>query len=206
MGREVLAVREHLSTCAACRQEEVLVRGMETAARELPKVALSNDFNARLLNRIAEERFAETRTKAYLPQRAPRISWGTLVPVLSSALVLALVAVSFLSAPQNGPGNNDANAELSDDYATVQPTNNPNMSPILKRNWSLRSELAQTERMSRLSGMVTGGSNFSAVSSYMPQGWSGQSQHYSDLFKMRPVIRVYQPANSTQVTEARAIY
>lgn len=207
MGREVLAVREHLSTCAACRQEEVLVRGMETAARELPKVALSTDFNARLLNRIAEERFAETRTKAYLPQPAPRISWGTLVPVLSSALVLALVAVSFLSSPQNGPGNNDANnAGLSDDYATVQPTNNPNMSSRLKANWSLRSELAQTERMSRLSGMVTGGSNFSAVSSNMPQGWSGQSQHYSDLFKMRPVIRVYQPANSTQVTEARAIY
>ncbi len=205
-GREVLAVREHLSTCAVCRQEELMVRGMEAATHELPKVALSGDFNTRLLNRIAEERFAETRTKAYLPQRAPRFAWRTLAPVLSSALVVAVVAIAVLTSPQQGSQGGDEQAQLTNEYQTVQPTNNPNMNPRLKPNWTLRGELAQTERLSRLSGMLTNASNFSAVSSQSPHGWAGQNQYFLEMLKMRPVIRVYQPANSTQVSEARAIY
>ncbi|MBK7140981.1 MAG: zf-HC2 domain-containing protein [bacterium] len=205
-GREVLAVREHLSTCAACRQEEVMVRGMDTATREMPKVALSGDFNTRLLNRIAEERFAETRTKAYLPQRAPRFAWRTLAPVLSSALVLTVVAIAVLTSPQQVPLIGSEPVAQSDDYQTVQPTNNPNMSPRLKANWSLRSELAQTERMNRLSGMLTSSSSFSNVAAQSSHGWAGHNQYFQEMLKMRPVIRVYQPANSTQVSEARAIY
>lgn len=201
-GREVLAVREHLSICPACRKEEVLVRNMEAAAHELPKTALSGDFNTRLLNRIAQERFAETRTKAYLPQRAPRFAWRTLAPALTSALVIAVVAIGFMTSPQQ---SNDTATGLaqSDDYRTVQPINNPNM---LHKNWSLRGQLAQTERLGRISGMLTASSNFTNVASQSPHGWAGQNPYFQELLRMRPVIRVYQPANSTQVSEVRNIY
>jgi hypothetical protein len=206
-GREVLAVREHISTCASCRTEEAALRAMLASTRDLPKASLSADFNTKLLSRIAQERFAETRTKAFLPRRAPSLSWRTVAPVLSGALVLAVVAVAVLNAPQdriidfNGPS-----AQLDDSYRTVQPVNNPNMATCLKKDWSLGEQLAQTERLSRISGMLTGSTGFSNVYDRNPHGWVGQNAHALDIFRMRPVIRIYQPANSTQVTEARAIY
>ena len=206
-GREVLAVREHISTCTSCRTEEAALRTMLASTRELPKASLSADFNTKLLSRIAQERFAETRTKAYLPRRAPSFSWQTLAPVLSGSLVLAVVAVAVFKAPQDRIINmSDPSAQLDDSYRTIQPTNNPNMTSRLKKDWSLKGQLAQTERLSRISGMLTRSTGFSNVNDRSPHGWVGQNAHALDIFRMRPVIRIYQPANSTQVTEARAIY
>jgi len=207
IGREVLAVREHISACASCRTEEASLRAMLASARELPKASLSADFNAKLLSRIAQERFAETRTNAYLPRRAPRLTWRTVAPVLSSALVLAIVAVVVFRAPDEAIIDlSDSSAQLDDSYRTVQPVNNPNLSNYLKKDWSLSGQIAQAERLSRISGMLTGSAGFSNVYDRNPHGWSGQNGHVIELFMARPVIRIYQPANSTQVTEARAIY
>ncbi len=206
-GREVLAVREHISACASCRTEEAALRAMFASTREIPSAKLSADFNTKVLSRIAQERFVETRTKAYLPRRAPSFAWRNLAPVLSGALVLTLVAVTVFKAPQEGViETSEPVVELDNSYLHVQPVSNPNMAAHLKPNWSLTGQLAQTERMNRISGMLMTNSGFSNVYDRGSSNWGGQYQTPQDLFRSRPVITIYQPANSTQVTETRAIY
>ena len=103
-GRKRLAVREHLSTCCDCRREEAFYGSMKTAAGELPGLSVSADFNPQLLNRIARERFAETRTRAFLPRRAPIVSWSRAVPILAIVPVLALAAAYwFVGGGTTGP-------------------------------------------------------------------------------------------------------
>lgn len=208
-GREVLAVREHLATCASCRHEEVALRALSTSARELPTATLPAEFNTRLLNRIAQERFAETRSKAYFPKPAPSLVWRRAVPVLASALVIAVVAVGmFAPKEQTAVSFSTGTAQLDNSYLTVQPNQNPNMSERLSQGWSLKAHLAQHERMNRLSGMLTNQSGFTTVYSRANFDWSSsyEEQRGDDMLRLRPVYRVYQPANSTMVTEERAIY
>lgn len=81
-SRQQAVVKDHLVSCPSCRKEASYYSSLRLAARELPKRTPSEDFNTRLLNRIAQERFQETRTRAYLPRRAPRLTWRTLAPVL----------------------------------------------------------------------------------------------------------------------------
>ena len=96
-GRKKLAVDEHLSTCALCRKEESLYNAMFAAKSEIGSLEVSNDFNNNLLNRIANERFAETRTKAYHPQRPPLMVWSKVVPAVVSAFVVVFALVTLFS-------------------------------------------------------------------------------------------------------------
>ena len=88
-GRKRLTIREHLATCSGCRSEEEIYVSMSEAGGRLEEFAVSDDFNLKLLNRIGRERFAETRTEAHLPKRAPLISWRQVVPVLSAVALVA---------------------------------------------------------------------------------------------------------------------
>jgi len=90
------AVSEHLLTCAACRREEAVYRQMVEAVAEVPQMGITEDFNSRLLNRIAQERFAETRTKAYMPKPAPLFLWRRVAPVLATFCLAVFVVFSGL--------------------------------------------------------------------------------------------------------------
>ena len=70
-GRKHEKVRKALADDEALRREEAVFESIRKASRELPEKTVSDDFNARLLDRIARERFAETRSSAYLPKAAP---------------------------------------------------------------------------------------------------------------------------------------
>ncbi len=69
---------------------------------QFTQLKVSGEFNNRLMERIAQERYAETRakahTRAFLPQKAPLFAYRRLVPALVS--VTAVAALAFISAQQ----------------------------------------------------------------------------------------------------------
>jgi hypothetical protein len=143
-------VREHLATCRECRSEEAVYRSVRLTTRQLPSHHLSADFNAKILNRIANERFAETRTKAFMPKAAPSFVWRRLVPVLSSVAVIALVAIGVAQYTPNQQETAGSAVAVdlgrNDDYLTAQP---------LPRDWRLDSHLAQSDRITSLTTSMT---------------------------------------------------
>ncbi len=116
---------------------------------------VSADFNNKLMERIAQERFAETRSnarsKAFLPQKAPSFVFRRLVPALASVTAVAALAVVSLQQGvfDNADSNNQFAANdptpmafiadnqalnapaigkpigLSEEYMTAQPIDNP---------------------------------------------------------------------------------
>ena len=205
IGQQQVAVREHLSTCAACRKEAAVYASIRQASGELPGIALSDDFNTGLLNRIAQERFSETRTKAYFPRRAPLVSWRLMAPVLVSAALVVFVVISMLGPAQTERGVTltDASAQLDDLYLTVQPMNNPNMADNLQKNWSLGRQLAKAERLIRISGSLTDRGGFGDLR--LASG-TGQAPYGVDYFRAQPVFRVYEASGSTSAGEGNAAY
>jgi hypothetical protein len=186
---------------------------MEAAAR-VPAKGVSGDFTAKLFNRIAEERFAETRSKAYLPKRAPLFRWATAVPAL--ATTLALVLVGILAIPH---GNNRAplqyatnSAGLDDSYKTVQPVDNPNLSSSLEKDWSLSTQIARADRINRISRSVAPQVEFYGFDPSMMNGTNVSSQsgqvvpYMPDFFRVRPVVRVYQAPHGTTAKEVGQTY
>ncbi|MEW5795395.1 MAG: zf-HC2 domain-containing protein [Candidatus Zixiibacteriota bacterium] len=156
--RRQAAVREHLASCPACRKEASYYMAVRHAAGELPQKSLSEDFNTRLLNRIAQERFKEARTAAYLPHRVPRLSLRVYVPA-AVAVALALFAVSLIDRQDSFVPSSAENRQLpeplDDRYLTVQPDRNPNLSMGLSGNWSLRQQLDRAERLDHISRGLT---------------------------------------------------
>ena len=197
-GAVLREVREHLSNCRECRSEEAVYRSVRLATKQLPSRHLSADFNARILDRVAKERFAETRNKAYLPKAAPSILWRRLVPVLSSAAVIALVAIGvaqFKTSNGSNLASLPAPVEIGqiNDYLTVQP---------LARDWSLDNHLAQTDRISNLTSSMT--QPFDRSASLAGSRSSTNGVWVRDprlpgmifLYRVRPVVRTN---NSTAV-------
>ncbi len=129
VDRRNRAVKAHLKVCADCRREEVLSREIEGSIGKMAEHKVSDDFNSRLLNRIAEERFEETRKKAYHPKSAPVFGWAKIIPAVTTAcLMLAFVfagGLNVLNQPNDQPVL--AGEYYDDSYLTVQPDNNPNM-------------------------------------------------------------------------------
>jgi hypothetical protein len=197
-----VAVREHLSTCASCRQELIVYRSLRDAGRVEPAYTVSDEFNQRLLNRIARERFAETRTKAYMPRPAPWLSWTRWVPATVAAVLVAVVGLTMLTPSADRPGDANRYSGLTggdDAYLTVQPVNNPNVTSRMKRNWSLQDQLARTARLNRVSNHLASQTGFVVFgdrgnSQVVTVSQPGNSPFGPDYFKMRPVIRVYNSA------------
>jgi hypothetical protein len=180
-------------------------------AGELGHKGLSEDFNTRLLNRIAQERFKETRTAAYLPHRAPRFSFRVLVPVVVTA-ALALVAISSFQGGDHmiSTGSPDASLPdpLDDRYLTAQPTSNPNLSAGLAGNWSLRQQLARAERLDVISRELTNRYGFSnlhlAGSRAGAQGF--ESTMLPEYLRQVPVFRAYRVTGGTDSREEGQAY
>ncbi|MFZ1684237.1 MAG: zf-HC2 domain-containing protein [Candidatus Zixiibacteriota bacterium] len=212
-GRQLLAVKSHLGECEDCRKQEEFVRVMHQKTAELKGPALSMDFNTKLLNRIGQERFGETRTRAYLPKRAPLVMWRRVVPVLASVAVVAFAIVSMGQGDSTGR-NQFFSSNLfgfgGGSYQNCQPTNNPGYAAQLRRDWSLKSQMEQTARLNRLSVMLVGDNDFvstgccpsGCLDSYAGRGMS-QTTAY---FRIRPLLRVYEPNVAPRMQEAGSIY
>jgi len=212
-GRQQLSVREHLAGCAACRREAAVYNSLREASQEMPSLKLSDDFNTRLLNRIGQERFAETRTKAYLPKRAPVFRWSLVVPALVVTALVIVTAVGLMMTGTNEPALQlaDNSAQSDNSYQTVEPTNNPNMTANLQKDWSLHRQVAQAERLNRLSSFLTGNQGFSTnhlagTSLQAPAGFHQQAPYNIIYYRLRPVIRVYEPSRSTNAGEGQKVY
>ena len=169
-------VREELAGSEALRREESIYRSIRDCCPELPKENVSNDFNARLLDRIARERFAETRSRAFMPRTSVPHAWGRLVPVLATVATLVIVGINFLAVPggrqQTVPGADNA---LGDSYKTVSSENNPNMRTNVGRKVSLPDMIAIVDRADEISNMLTANSQFTNVSSGIGSNWIAQT-------------------------------
>ncbi len=212
-GRNRLAVSEHLSTCSACRKEAAIYNSIIESRPKLGELKVSDDFNTKLLNRIAQERFAETRTRAYLPRTAPRIVWGRAIPAVVSACLVLLVSVAVLSPglrESTDPVSAGSRA-LNDAYKTVQPIANPNMTAKLDQSWSLDDQLARMERASSISERITrmSGYDWDVYSSgvRLASSNAGQRMPYvPDYFRIRPVVVVYGVPEASSVKEVTKVY
>ena len=209
VGSKKLTVEEHLADCPACRKEDAMFRSLDKAARQSSSLKVSDEFNNTLLNRIAHERFAETRTKAYFPKQAPILSWGRVLPAMATVCVLVLTAVAVFSPDTNNelnPGYSSTSS-LDDSYLTVQPDNNPNMTDKMHKNWSLDRELAKIDRINRIS------SNLQPVNGFNNSGMNlvstknrSMTPFASHYYRVSPVIRIYVAPQSTAVKEGSGVY
>ncbi|RKX29099.1 MAG: hypothetical protein DRP47_02615 [Candidatus Zixiibacteriota bacterium] len=195
-GRRKLAISEHLATCAECRREEADYRSLAKTARQLSAINIAEDFNTRLLDRVARERFAETRSKAYLPRKAPVVRWTVVAPaVVTACLVFAFIMVGLQTVLDDySPG---IASVANDSYLTAQPMNNPNMTNSMQKDWSLASQMSRANRLDRMSQRIvnrirttsmaptSGLFNVSARAN-QPAPWN---QTY---YRVRPVVRIYQ--------------
>ncbi len=208
-----LSVSEHLSTCLSCRKEAAIYISLNKARSETERLKVSDDFNAKLLNRIAQERFAETRTQAYLPSTAPSVFWGRAIPAFVAACLVIVVSVVVFSPGiwDNGGMISTVSNNMDDSYLTAQPTNNPNVTVNLDRRWSFSDQLARAERLSQLSNSMTeqSGSNwnvYSANTKHVSTNTAYQIPYVPDYFRIRPVVRFYGAPSTTSVKEVTRVY
>ncbi|MCB2229415.1 hypothetical protein KQH82_01780 [bacterium] len=203
--RQREAVRERLAKDSQLRAEEQAFRAMREASKELPSVHVSDDFNAKLLNRIAQERFAETRSNAMLPRkRVPVPMWWKAVPVAVTAALLLFAVIGTGNLNQFGsPSAPMASAgSLDDAYLTAQPVDNPNLAVSLGTGWSLERELQRSQRVTQIFSALTSDNSFGAFG--RPVGLAqnvsvrsgNRSPYLNDYYQVRPVLRVYRVSDN----------
>ncbi len=177
-GRRQQAVREHLDACPECRREEALHWEIKKSMSNLPDYNVSDDFKSKLLDRIAKERFRETRTRAYLPKKAPIFGQGKLIPAFASVcLVLAFVmfgGVNLLNSPEEPylyVGEETTENELTDDYITALPEEDkvpPAIVEHAKAGWVFKQKLAKANRMRNLMNRLASQNSFGSGYSHSP--------------------------------------
>jgi hypothetical protein len=219
-SRRKLAMSEHLLTCSACRREEDIYQQMADSSGQLASVEISDGFNTRLLNRIAQERFAETRTQAYLPKAAPLFSWKRVAPVMLTAC-LAMFAVISLTPNDDGSSPmiaaDDASqtilgsdGDLDDLYLTVQPTTNPHMTVNMEKNWSLDRQFARAERIREISNSIIPAGSFGGQQYQLTSSRShlmGRPVPYLlNQYRVVPVVKIYVRPQSTTRQEGNKPY
>ncbi|MDX9857392.1 MAG: hypothetical protein RBT76_06360 [candidate division Zixibacteria bacterium] len=210
--RQREAVRERLAKDSHLRAEEQAFRAMRDASRDIPPLKVSDDFNSRLLNRIAHERFAETRSNAMLPRkRVPAPLWWKAVPVAVTAVLL--LAAVMLTGDFNQFGSpsatNSGAGSLDDAYLTVQPVDNPNLAVSVGTGWSLERELQRSQQVTQIFSALTARNGFVSLDRLAGQvqnvsaRQSGFSPYLTDYYRFRPVLRVYRVSD---VREDGSVY
>ncbi len=211
------AISAHLEHCPECRREEADFRDVFGALSKLPSADVSADFNNRLLNRIADERYRETRSKAYLPKQAPAIGMRRMVPVVATfCLMLAFVltgGIERLLVPDDGymVAQHDMEREnLDDSYMTVQPAASRTFSQHASKHWNFDRQVARANRvrgyMNQLAGSNTFANNTTAWSSQgkIVLGHLGLGPTTTN--RPRPIIRTYIAPQNDAVKEVRQVY
>ncbi len=203
-GNKMLSVSEHLENCPECRRVRADYTALNENRQDIPKLNVSDDFNNMLLNRIGQERFAETRSKAYMPKNAPVVRWTTLVPVIATACLVFAVTMSGLmpnfGTTQYDTATYNENNDIYDAYLTVQPDNNPNLTHSMNKEWSLTTQLAKADRIDKMSQKIIGQIG---INSGQSQGLTNVSSksintapYEKTYYRVRPVIRIYKSSES----------
>lgn len=205
-------VSDHLTACEQCRSDESFYRELNNNTGEINTHKVSDGFNNRLLDRIAKERFEETRTKAYFPKAAPSIVLRRVIPVLVTAcLALAIVVTNFTGNDNPQPENTAlASSGLNDSYKTAQPINNPNLTSMMNKGWTLDEQLARSQKFNRISQRMT----YDLPFDYLGQGnavnvanRSIQPTPYVDgFYRIKPIIVVFESPKSNSNKEAEVRY
>ena len=171
--RKRKAVAAHLQSCTECGREEMFLREIGSAGGNLTGPKLSADFNSKLLSRIAQERFRETRTRAYFPpKRVPLFSWSRAIPIAATAcLVLAFVLnggvrESLFHSETPVIAQTSSQQGLDDRYLTVQPEGQHALVVHKKTSlgggqWAFHKELARVNRIKGFVNSLASQTNFS---------------------------------------------
>ena len=213
VGRRLMALGDHLTNCKSCRQDEQNFRAIIRSSKELKSFQVNEGFNNRLLDRIAHERFAETRTKALLPKAAPSLLVRRLLPAFVTAALIIFIGINYFAAENNAGSNMtlaNSSQSVNDSYLTAQPLNNPNLTGTLHKGWTLDGQLARSERINRISNQLTYSSPFSLAGSKTNTSVTirsyGLGPYVSGFYRIRPVIRVFHSPRSVTDKEEETIY
>lgn len=200
---------EHLSGCADCRKEEELYKSLILAKPVLSDMKVSDDFNNNLLNRIAKERFNETRTKAFFPNKPPILIWNKVVPVVVSVCFIFVFGMMYIPTDElnKTPILSNNASGLDDSYLTVQPNNNPNMTIQMNKDWSFEQVLARAERINQITRNMTPAGSFSSSRTQLTSlKRNVQAPYDINYFRYRPVIRIYGTPQLDPVKEGSGDY
>jgi len=211
------AISAHLECCSDCRREEAGFREVYGALSKLPDADLSADFNSRLLNRIADERYRETRSKAYFPKQAPAIGMRRMVPVVATfCLMLAFVltgGIERLLVPDDGymvAQHDGIRGELDDSYLTVQPAASHTFSQHASKHWNFDRQVARANRVRGYMNQLASSNTFANNTN----SWSTQGKIVlgrlglgpATTYRPRPIIRTYIAPQTDAVKEVRQVY
>lgn len=203
-----LALRSHLAACAACRAEADRVESLFASVREVPRPAVSAEFTNRLMARVAQERFAQTRSEAFLPRRAPLLQWRLALPTAAAVAVTSLIAIVTFTGADRFSGepiaSGGSGAALVADYATVQPLHNPNMTANMHPGWSLQQSMRQSERFSKVSSDLRSRATFSAAT--LTSAQSAASTPQAGMQTGAPGVRFYLRSDGTILVEEQRPY
>jgi hypothetical protein len=157
-----------LENCPDCRREEAIVRELHSAIDGVETYAVSPDFNSRLLKRIAEERFKETRTKAFMPKKIPILSLNRIAPVVAAAcFVFAFIFAGGIDRIiVNDESPVVATIEPDNSYATVRENRDQTVNAYRTQDWAFQKQLA---RANRIKDLMTRLSNESPFSTFVSQ-------------------------------------
>lgn len=212
-NRRKLKVSRLLQSSKVLQREEQDYRAMQEAVKEVPGIKVSDDFSNKLLNRIAQERFKETRTQAYLPKAAPLFRWSRAIPAVVSVTAAVLIAFVVFGdqARVTSPGYAVSSDGISDAYLTAQPINNPNLAVAMAKDWSLNQQMASLARLQQLSETMRAPSGFQFDNSmnHLAGARSLANQpipYLPNYYRVRPVLRLYISPQSTAGKEVRQGY
>jgi hypothetical protein len=205
-GKRHDAVREHIAQDERLQAEARAFGAIRKVSEELPGMKVSKDFNADLLNRIAEERFAETRSRAYLPPtRVPSPRWMKVAPAMAAAMLVVAVGIGMLAPEANlltPPAGQSTG--LDNRYLTAQPVSNPNATLPLPSNWSLDRELQRSQRINQIFSTMTSNHGFVRQNQFqtglqtVSVQRSGATPFVTTYYQVRPILKVYQATSSRE--------
>lgn len=190
-------IKKHMDDCASCRRELEAVRSVQAMVKGISGLKTSDDFTGRLLTRVAQERFAEAKTKAYLPGRVPLLGGVRLAMIASTAVVVLALGITFNigdrlispSMPQAVLTSNAAGSIADEDrYLSAQPTDNP----LLNEHKSISRMVAQYNRWREYSKTLR---SHSAAEQFAGGGTAvmaaAQTVGGTGEFRVRPIVKNY---------------
>jgi len=208
----LLSVSEHLTGCAGCRQSAAFYRTLFETRHQLSTKSVSHDFNNKLLNRIAQERFAETRSRAWLPRTiAPTFFMRRVAPVFVTASLVFALAIGYAPKFENNPEVVLASLQtsmLDDSYLTAQPNANPYMlANQMRQGHTIAHMVASTQRTARFTNMMLAPESFAGDGYAALASASTPSSFAESFYRLRPIVRMYvAPQGVSRSTEVNATY
>jgi len=140
---------------------------MNQYIERFPKYSVSEDFNSRLLKKIADERFSETRSRAYLPKKIPVLTFNRLAPLFAAAcFIFAFMFSGGLNLMMDKQKSTEVvSTGLNDDYLTTQPGPDHILNQHLAANWVFSEQVARANRIKGLMTRLAGQNSFGSLAS-----------------------------------------